>query len=76
MSNKINSTTLTFVEVMHDSWCPTLASGHVDDCHCSPSFRFHNDQEQFVKTTVNRREARRKAARVAAKAMEKTAKQA
>lgn len=75
MSYKIKSGTLTFVEVMHDSWCPTLASGHGDDCHCSPSLRFHNDQEQFLETTISGREARRKAARAAAKAMQKAAKQ-
>lgn len=75
MSNKINSATLTFVEVMHDSWCPTLASGDGENCLCSPSFRFHNDHKQFLKTTINAREARRKAARAAAKAMQKAAKQ-
>lgn len=74
MSHKIKSGTLTFVEVMHDSWCPTLASGDGDDCLCIPTFRFHNDHEQFLKTTINSREARRKAARAAAKAMQKAAK--
>jgi len=74
MRKKIEPGTLTLIEVVHDSWCPTLGLGQGDECLCKPTLRFHKDQEHFVNAIVNNRQARRKAAREAAKAMQRAAK--
>ena len=71
MRRKIEPGTLTLIEVLPDSWCPTLASGQGEDCLCKPTLRFHKDQERFVNAMVNNREARRNAAAEAAKAMQR-----
>lgn len=64
---------LVFVDMRHDAWCPTLASGNGNDCQCRPEVAF-TDEKRFVRTVVQGRRERRKAEREAAKALRRAAK--
>ncbi len=66
----LNEPGLTFVEVRHDDWCPALMNGG-NDCQCSPTIAIHKDEARFVQGEIKSRQARRKAAREATKAMQK-----
>jgi hypothetical protein len=73
MSTFLQPGAVTFMEVRHDSWCPTLASDNGDDCQCTPTMRLHNDAQYYIRTEMQNRAARRQAAREAAKACAKAA---
>jgi hypothetical protein len=73
MSTFLQPGAVTFMEVRHESWCPTLASGKGGDCQCTPTTHLHNDEQHYLRTEMQSRAARRRAAREAAKAMRRAA---
>lgn len=73
MSTFLQPGVVTFLEVRHDAWCATLASGRGGDCQCTPTMRLHNDEQHYLRTEMQSRKARRRAAREADKAMRRAA---
>jgi len=59
---------LNFIEIRHDRDCPMLSGG--SHCVCQTvEIAQHQDESRFVKTVVQNRAERRKAAREAEKAL-------
>lgn len=73
MSRIFKPGTVSFMEVQHDSWCPTLTSGLGNDCQCTPTTRLHSDEERYIRNVIETRKARRRVAREADKAMRRAA---
>ena len=67
-----NQARVTFLNVMHDAWCPG-AHGDGAHCNCEPSFELHEDTGRFIKSVTQNRAQRRQAERAARAAIRKAA---